>query len=45
MMYRWGDRCVNPEYEAVRREYGKIEPERPKKPARKRKKGRGKVQP
>jgi hypothetical protein len=24
VMYRWGDKCVNPEYEAVRTKYGKI---------------------
>ncbi len=22
VLYRWGDKCVNPEYEAVRRKYG-----------------------
>lgn len=35
VMYGWGDRCINPEYEAVREKYGKIEP--PQK-ARKKKK-------
>ena len=24
VMYRWGDKCVNPEYEAVRRKYGNV---------------------
>ncbi|MHC4699506.1 MAG: sulfatase/phosphatase domain-containing protein, partial [Planctomycetota bacterium] len=32
VMYRWGDKCVNPEYERVRRKYGNVstEPRRPK---------------
>ena len=24
VMYRWGDKCVNPEYEAVRKKYGDV---------------------
>jgi hypothetical protein len=24
VMYRWGDKCVNPEYKAVRNKYGNI---------------------
>ncbi|MBL7187010.1 MAG: hypothetical protein ISS70_11880 [Phycisphaerae bacterium] len=24
VMYRWGDKCVNPEYEAIRKKYGDI---------------------
>ncbi|MHC4301301.1 MAG: sulfatase family protein [Planctomycetota bacterium] len=32
VMYRWGDKCVNPEYKRVRRKYGNVstEPRRPK---------------
>ncbi len=38
VMYRWGDRCVNPEYEAVRKKYGEIEKRPAAKPKRERKK-------
>jgi len=40
VMYRWGKRCVNPEYEAVRKKYGNIEAA-PKKSG----KARGKKRP
>ncbi len=36
VMYRWGDRCINPEYEAVRKKYGQIKPApRTRKPRKK----------
>jgi len=38
VLYRWGDRCVNPEYAAVRKKYGLITAVRKQKPNRKRKK-------
>jgi len=30
VMYRWGDKCVNPEYKAVRKKYGTILTKRPR---------------
>ena len=36
VLYRWGNRCVNPEYAAVRKKYGKITPT-PRKPKKNRK--------
>jgi arylsulfatase A-like enzyme len=30
VLYRWGDKCVNPEYEAVRRKYGTLSAKKPK---------------
>ncbi|MDP6114691.1 MAG: sulfatase [Planctomycetota bacterium] len=37
VMYRWGSRCVNPEYAAVREKYGEIKP-KPRKKKKKRNK-------
>jgi len=38
VMYRWGKKCVNPEYDAVRKKYGEVEPPPRKKGKRKKKK-------
>jgi len=37
VMYRWGEKCVNPEYEAVRKKYGQVGPAQGKKEKSKKK--------
>jgi len=43
VMSRWGNKCVNPEYEAVRKKYGQVGPAPKKKPDRTGKKNRKKT--
>ena len=40
VMYLWRDRCINPEYEAVRKKYGALPPRQPKTSRPDRKKNR-----